>query len=425
MAGEGRIRQAQRVLLLMGATSYRAGDFLDAARRLGLEVVVGSNHRSVLEQFTPGRSLRLDFDSAGEGVAQIAAFASQWPIAAIVGVDEDTTLLAAAAGEALALAQNSVSAVTAAHDKYRFRCRLAQAGLPSPQFRLLSLDENLASAAAKAAYPSVLKPLRLSASRGVIRADGEAAFIAACGRIAAILNNQRGQEILVEAFIPGLEVALEGLLSGGELQTLALFDKPDPLDGPTFEETIYVTPSRLPAERQRAIAAMTAQAAAALGLRHGPVHAELRLNARGVWPIEIAARSIGGLCARSLSFASAISLEELILRHALGRPVDGFARETPASGVMMIPIPRAGHLRGVQGIDAAKSVSGIADVVIAVPLGDWLVPLPEGDRYLGFIFARADAPEEVEAALRQAHGKLSFDIVPKRSAGVVAQRRSE
>ena len=401
----------QRVLLLMGATSYRAGDFLDAARRLEVEVVVGSNHRPVLAQFTEGRSLSLDFNAVSAGVAQIAELAAERPLAAIVGVDEGTALLAAAAGEALALAQNSVSAVAAAHDKYRFRCRLVQAGLPSPAFELISLSDDWATAAANAAYPCVLKPLRLSASRGVIRADSEAEFVAACGRIAAILDQtQSGREILVEGFIPGPEVALEGLLSAGELQTLALFDKPDPLDGPFFEETIYVTPSRLPAARQRAIAAATAQAAAALGLRHGPVHAELRLNDRGIWPVEIAARSIGGLCARSLRFANGVCLEELILRHALGRPVDGLARETSASGVMMIPIPRAGRLQKISGLDAAKAVAGIADVIISVPLGDRLVPLPEGDRYLGFIFARADTPEVVEAALRQAHKKLTFDI---------------
>ncbi len=219
-------------------------------------------------------------------------------------------------------------------------------------------------------------------------------------------------QVLVEEYIPGAEVALEGLLDQGALTVLALFDKPDPLEGPYFEETIYVTPSRLAGDVQDAIAATVRQAVATLGLREGPIHAELRINDDGVWLIEVAPRSIGGLCSRALSFGDAGRLEDLILRHALGLPIPAAEPDRPATGVMMIPIPAAGTLAHVVGIEAARAVAAIEDVTISIPLGGAVVPVPEGHRYLGFIFARADTPEAVTAALREAHGKLEFTIEP-------------
>ena len=411
----------QRVLLLMPATSYRANDFLDAARRLGVEVVVGSNHRHVLEEFSGGRTFALRFRPIKKNVLQIVAHAGRYPVSAIIGTDDETVELAAAASKALGLPHNSIESVAAAQNKYRFRCVLAAAGIHSPWFKLISLEEDqVAAAAASAVYPCVLKPLSLSASRGVIRADNEAAFVAASSRIADILQKAYGRtdphrtaHILAEAFIPGREVALEGLLYAGRLEVLALFDKPDPLDGPYFEETIYVTPARLTGSQQRAIVSETEQAASALGLKDGPIHAELRINDRGAWMIELAARSIGGLCSRTLSFVHDVKLEELILRHALGLPTASLERDQSAAGVMMIPIPRAGRLHSVAGLEAASCVPGIDDVLVTVPIGDMIVPLPEGDRYLGFIFARAKESSEVEWALRTAHERLKFEILPE------------
>jgi biotin carboxylase len=268
-----------------------------------------------------------------------------------------------------------------------------------------------------AMYPCVLKPLALSASRGVIRANGEAEFVEAFIRIGKILerddvavSGDAARFILVEEYLPGDEVALEGLLIGGKLHTLALFDKPDPLDGPFFEETIYVTPSVLPDDLQRRIASTAASACAALGLTEGPIHAELRLNDRGVFVLEVAARSIGGLCSRTLRFGTGMSLEEIILRHALGWPIDSLARERQPAGVMMIPIPRGGKLVAVHGRDAALGVPGVEDVSITAHIGQELVPLPEGAQYLGFIFARAGTPEATAKALREAHARLTFEI---------------
>ena len=403
-----------RLLLLVPTTSYRIGDFLQAAERLGVDVAVGSDQHSVLAQFSPGRTMTVDLMDLARGVSQIAGYHRDYPLAAIIGVDQETTLLAAKAGEALELRHNAPASVAATGNKYRFRNRLANSGLPAPWFTLLDLADDPGGQARNMPYPVVLKPLALSASRGVIRANDPQQFLAARKRIEAILagSGQRGEaasHILVEAYIPGQEVALEGLLDAGELKVLALFDKPDPLEGPFFEETIYITPSRLPTGIQSDIAATVANGVATLGLRHGPIHAELRINAQGAWLIEVAARSIGGLCARALDFGGAGRLEDLIIRHALGIPATDGAAQT-ASGVMMIPIPCAGVLRQVDGLEAAAAVPGIQDITISIPLGDSLVPVPEGNRYLGFIFSNGATPDAVEAALRQAHGLLQFEI---------------
>jgi biotin carboxylase len=406
----------RRLLLLLPTLSYRVADFMDAAHRLGVDVAVGSNRRQVLERHARGGTVTLNFRDAEKGVRQIVAYAERHPLAAVVGVDDETVLLAARASEALGLSHNSAASVAAARDKHVFRTLLRAAGLPSPRFAVFSTADDPLRAAGSVAYPAVLKPLALSASRGVIRADGPDAFVAAFRRVAAILRRpdadcgDLGDRILVESYVPGVEVALEGLLDRGRLRVLALFDKPDPLEGPYFEETIYLTPTHLSARVRKDVEATTARAVAALGLREGPVHAELRLNERGVWPIEVAARSIGGLCSRTLRFGTGHRLEDLILSHALGLPIPSTRRQRAAAGVMMIPIPKAGVLRAVHGVGAALAVPGIEDVRITIPVGAEVEPLPEGSRYLGFIFARDEHPAAAEAALREAHRRLAFDI---------------
>lgn len=408
-----------RLLLLLPATTYRAAAFVEAARRLEIDLTVASDHVSAFAAAAPTGLMALDFARPERAADRIRGFAAEHPVSAVFGVDDDTAVLAAVIAEALGLRHNPVSATLGARDKHRQRVLLGQAGLPVPPFAVHSVTDDPEVSSRASPYPCVLKPLRLSASRGVIRADTPAEFVAAFRRIARILeepdvaaDGEPARQILVESFVPGAEVALEGLLDDGRLRVLALFDKPDPLDGPFFEETIYVTPSRLPEDAQHAIAQCTEHAARALGLERGPIHAELRTNARGPWVIEVAARPIGGRCGQVLRFGEgerAISLEELLLRHALGLPVASFGRERAASAVMMIPTPRAGVLSEVRGADDARAVLGVDDVVITAHRGQQLVPLPEGSRYLGFIFARADTPEASTQALRAAHAKL--DIV--------------
>ena len=420
-----------RVLLLIPSASYRAPDFMAAASKLGVEVVVGTDIANPLEGAAGGRLVALDYAQPDLGAQQIEAFATLHPLDTIVAVDDGGTLLAARAARRLELPYNAVAAVEATRNKALLRERLAAARVPGPAYRVLPVDLDAAALDAIAhdlglplAYPVVLKPLALSASRGVIRADDPAEFVAAFARVRAILATPSAADecgaaladrILVEGYLPGVEVSIEGLLDDGRLRVLAIFDKPDPLDGPFFEETIYVTPSRLSDADQRTLVETAAAACRALGLTHGAVHAELRLHAnaegqRVAYPIDIAARSIGGLCSRTLDFGTGMSLEELILRHATGAEVPTYTRDTRAAGVMMIPIPRAGTLRSVAGVEVARAVPHITDVTIAIRPGGRVVPLPEGAEYLGFIFARADAPTEVEQALRAAHAALSFVI---------------
>jgi len=432
---------APRVLLLLPTNTYKAHDFLEAAARLGVETVVGSERPQALEGLAPGRTVTLTLSDAGAAAREIALFARRHPLAAVVPTDDQTALVAARASALLGLPHNPPGAALAARRKDVLRERLRAAGVRTPRHRLVPADPPpddaaLSGLARQQEYPCVLKPIFLSASRGVIRADTPAEFAAAFRRIEALFRLPDVAEragigrddaaepggirpddaadpraaILVEEFAPGVEVALEGLLAGGRLKVLAIFDKPDPLDGPFFEETIYVTPSRLKDADQRAITAAVERGAAALGLVEGPVHAELRLDGHGPWLIEMAARSIGGLCGRVLRFGAGITLEELILMHALRRGVEAYERERQPAGVMMMPVPRAGILREVRGVSAARGVPGIVDITISATIGKPLVPWPEGSSYPGFIFARAETPAAVEAALREAHRRIDLVV---------------
>ena len=406
-----------RLLLLVPTTTYRTEDFVEAARRLDVELVVAAERPNTLAAVLPDHLLTLPFADPAAAAALMRDYARTRPVAAVVPVDDATTVVGAAIGQALGLRANALAAVSATRDKQVMREALARGGVRQPGFVVFSITADPEGVAARARYPCVLKPLVLSASRGVIRADTPAQFVAAWSRIGAILAEPEvralgagASSILVEDFVPGVEVSLEGMLTEGDLATLAIFDKPDPLDGPFFEETIYVTPSRLPESAQKAVAECAGRAARALGLSDGPIHAELRINDGGPWLIELAARSIGGLCSRTLRFGTGMSLEEIILRHALGWPIASLERERPAAGVMMIPIPRGGILDDVRGLEAARAVGGIEDVIISIPKGHPVVALPEGSRYLGFIFSRAAAPAEAEATLRRAHALLDFTI---------------
>ncbi len=401
------------ILLLTTNHTYRAPAFLQAAESLGIEVVQAMNMPQALAEEWQ-MPLGIEFEQVETAVAAITAYARQHPLAAILGVDDSGTLLAAHAAAALGLPHNDPAAALAARDKFVMRRKLREGGVPVPGFRRFATDDDLAAIARQVRYPCVVKPLTLSGSRGVIRANDPDEFVRAAARLRRLLAKlgPGPHPFLVEDFIPGFEVALEGMLDDGRLTLLALFDKPDPLDGPFFEETIYVTPSRLSDDAQTAVADCVAQSARALGLRAGPIHAELRLNEDGPWLIEAAGRSIGGLCSQTLRFDAGASLEELILRQAVGMPLPSTPADAQASGVMMIPIPEAGLLKGVGGMEAAKRTPLVEDVAITARLNYTLTPLPEGESYLGFIFARGETAAAVEAALREAHSKLKFEIAP-------------
>ena len=405
-----------RVMLLIPTASYRTPDFMAAAAKMGLDVIVASDIDQPLADMYPGRWLTLPYHDVELGAQIVARYADRFPIDAVVAVDDPGTVLAARASSELELPSNPADAVLGTRDKSMLRACLDRAGILSPPWRVVRFDDDPTQAAAEAEYPVVIKPLGLNGSRGVMRANDPTAFVRAVERLRRLLATKSAADecgeladrYLVEGYIAGTEVALEGLLSDGELHTLALFDKPDPLEGPFFEETIYVTPSRLAEERQREVAETAQASAAALGLQEGPLHAELRLNNDGAWPVDIAARTIGGLCARTLRFGAGMSLEEIVLRHAVGAPLQTLNREGRAAGVMMMPIVGRGRIREIRGLDQAAAVPLIESIEMEARVGDMLVPLPEGADYPGFIFARGDEPQAVEAALREAWSKVEF-----------------
>ena len=389
-------------------------------------MIIGCNEALLLAGASGSLQVCLDDpDSAAEA---IVALDGVTPLDAVLAVDDQGTLAAARASKCLGLRGNPPDAVAAARDKLRMRTLLSAAEISQPAFAALSPtaeDAELTRLAALVGLPCVVKPTSLSASQGVIRADTVAEALAAVGRarsIAVKAGASPDQPLLVEEFVHGPEVAVEGVLTNGELRVLAVFDKPDPLDGPFFEETLYVTPSRLGATELRAVTTTTQAATRALNLREGPVHAELRVRDGRAWVIEVAARSIGGLCSRTLEFGTGMSLEYLILAHALGRSVDSLRRTHGAAGVLMLPIGAGGILAEVAGRERALAVPGIVGIELTIAPGRRLVPLPEGNRYLGFVFARGDRPEHVEAALRAALAELDVRLergrpVRQRAAG--------
>lgn len=405
---------------MLPTRSYRADAFLDAARRQQMEVVVASESPSTLSHLMPGRELVLDLRSAAQAVERAVGFAATHPLDGVVGVDESAVLTAAHIAGALGLRHHSLAGTIASRDKRLLRARLDAARLPQPAFAEVRADSDAESLAAAVAgvggLPVVVKPVDLSAAQGVIRCDDHAALASAVTRIGRMLDGMGcapagAQPLLVERFIPGGEVCVEVLVRDGAVNVLAVFDKPDPMDGPFFDETILVTPSRRPPATQAAITAYTASACRALGLDHGPAHVELRLPPAGPVLIEVAARSIGGQCSRTLRFGDDdFSLEELILRNACGLPVDDLRPQHRAAAALMLPVLGRGRLLRVEGVDEARAVAGVDSVSISVPEGSELVPLPEGDRYLGFVIAHAATPLEAEVAVRRAQEAMRVVI---------------
>jgi len=392
-----------KLLLFAATTGYQIREFASAARRLGIDVSLATDRCQRMDDPWGDGALPVKFDHRMAGTVEALR---DLHFDGVAAVGDGPAEAAAVAAEMFGVPFHPPAATRACRDKFLAHQLYQAAGLRTPTFFRATPESGPAELAARAPFPCVLKPLGLSASRGVIRANNAAEFASALRRI-----GKMGERYLqVESYIPGREFAVEGIVTGGRFQALAIFDKPDPLEGPFFEETIYVTPSRQPESVQRDLLDTTARAVRALGLRHGPVHAELRHNAEGAWMLEIHARPIGGLCARSLRFEGGVPLEEVILRHALGHDVSGVRLEAGASGVMMIPIPKGGIYERVQGVEQAGAVPGVVDVIITATEGQRLIPLPEGSSYLGFLFARASSGDAVEAALRQAHAELRFEI---------------
>ena len=415
---------SKQILLFAPKRTYRLQDFLAAARKLDIHVILASDRCKILADMYPQENVvAVSFSHPDRTVTQIKEQIDIQSISAVLAADDAAAIPAARVAQALGLPFNRPSAIRKSRNKFMFRHAMAKAGLPSPPFHLAAIHKPPETILPQVRFPCVLKPLMLSGSQGVIRADDPDGFVHAFLRIRHLLEqpemtqhcNRAFRYILIEDYIPGDEYAVEAILTRGQVHLLTIFDKPEPLIGPYFEETIYVTPSRLPAESRQRLQATLESACRVLGLHHGPIHAEVRINPKGIFLLEIAPRTIGGLCSRALRFASDMSLEELVLRHALGEPPADLSLQRQTSGVMMIPIPEKGVLKHVHGVEEARAVPGIVDVQITFPLNHELIPLPEGSSYLGFMFARGASPEAVVEALQAAHAKLRFDILPSLS----------
>ncbi len=415
-----------RLLLFTAKLGYQTRSFDEAARKLGIELVFVTDRCHQLDDPWGDRAIPVHFETPDAAAYAVLETVRGQNVDGILALGDRPAVAAAYVARGLGILHNHPAAVEACRSKLRMREVFREAGLRVPWFRAVPLKPTPEPSLLGIAYPCVAKPLSLSASQGVVRANSREEFISAAARIRRLLESPEIRatrepnldQILVEGYIPGAEAAVEGLLTDGQLRVLAIFDKPDPLEGPYFEETIYVTPSRLTDSQQRAIERCAADAVRALGLSHGPVHAEFRINDDGIWPLEVAPRPIGGLCARALRFApdaatQPIGLEELLLRHALGLPGSDWAREPAASGVMMIPVPKSGILEKIEGADAARSAPGIAALEITARMHDYIAAWPEGSSYLGFLFATGSTAEEVEEAIRTAHRRLHFEMTPR------------
>ncbi|NOT27310.1 MAG: ATP-grasp domain-containing protein [Acidobacteria bacterium] len=415
----------KRVLLVATTVGYQIRSFGDAATRLGVRLVFASDRCDRLDDPWWDGAIPIRFHDEAQSVAAVVEACADTPPDGIVAVGDRPAVMAAKLAEALSLPGHPPQAAVVSRNKLMTREVLRAAGLHTPWFESLSLDSDVSELAQRIPYPAVVKPLALSGSRGVVRVNNVDEFRSAIDWLRNLLQtpdvrierDEAHESALVESFIPGAEYAIEGLLTRGRFQLLAIFDKPDPLDGPFFEETIYRTPSVAPPAVQQRIVVAVMEAAAAIGLHHGAVHAECRVNEDGVYVLEVAARPIGGLCSKALRFRASrsalseeTSLEEILLRHAIGDDVSMYAREPRASGVMMIPIPRRGIYRRVEGLEAAQDVIGVGEVKITAKPDAPILPLPEGRSYLGFIFANATEPSGVDQALREAHSRLHFVI---------------
>lgn len=388
-----------------------------AARSLGVELTIASDGKdSLVQELAAG--IHIDFDQPSASLQIIADHAKRQPVLAVLPSDDRSVPLSAGVAEALKLPHNSPQTAVLSRRKDLGRQHLRAAGLQVPSFQRLAIDEIVKYGAVPAFDPPwVFKPLSLSASSGVIRVNHRDEVIAACHQISALVENlsdsEESSQILVESYIDGDEVAVEALMSAQGLRILAIFDKPDPLRGPYFEETLYVTPSRHNEKRLRNVQQQLEQAVQALGVQTGPIHAEFRLDHEDqAWILEIATRSIGGDCARSLEYIHGHSLESMIIANALALSLAPKGQTSAAAGVMMIPTTKPGVLRRVEGIMAAQQVPGVEAVELAVREGHELQVLPQASSYLGFIFARGDTSDEVEQALRQAHAHLNIVVAP-------------
>ena len=404
------------VILIIPSASYRTGPFMNAIKKLDLKVLVISDKSQVFSGKYPDNLIIINFNHWKDKSVEISKWAKNNGLKAVIGVDEESIVLAANLSNFLNVDHNSIESVLLTKNKYLMRTELIKTGLCSPWFKIFSIYESSNKIINEISFPCVIKPTFLSGSRGVMRVNTKKELSEGIKTLNELLSldelRKRGGKqsdyIMIEEYIPGKEVAIEGIVSEGKLTMLAIFDKPELLEGPTFEETIIVTPSVLTKKIQYSLLETLQVVVKALGIVKGPVHAEARINRNGNYILECASRSIGGLCSKVLEFQGGISLEELILRSYLGRNIEKSKLIGNARGVMMMPTEKKGILKEIGGVKDALVVKGVTDLQITVKPGEKLQPLPKGDRYLGFIFAGGNNQEFVINALKNAWSKIEI-----------------
>ena len=403
------------VILIIPSASYRTSAFITAVKKLDLKVLVISDKSQVFSGKYPDNLIIMNFHHWKDRLDEISEWSERNGLKAVIGVDEESIVLAANISNYLNKEHNPVDSVLLTKNKYLMRIELKKAGICSPWFKRFPVHESPKKIINEIIFPCVIKPTFLSASRGVIRVNTIKELSDGFKTLNDLLSleeiRKRGGDqsdwILVEEYIPGKEVAIEGIVSEGKLKVLAVFDKPEPLVGPTFEETIFVTPSILPEKTLYSLFETAEIAVNTLGIVKGPVHIEIRINSSGNYILECASRSIGGICSNVLEFHGGMSLEELILRSYLGRNVEKTKLTDTARGVMMMPNEKSGILKEIRGVEDALNVKGVTDLQITLKPGENLEPLPKGDRYLGFIFAEDKDQELVIKALKNAWSKIA------------------
>ncbi|MBS1256004.1 MAG: Alanine--anticapsin ligase [Deltaproteobacteria bacterium] len=402
------------VILIIPSASYRSNAFMNAADKLDLKILVVTDNSQVFSDQFPDNIITMNFDHWTEKLDEISEWSDRFNLMAVIGVDEESILLAAIFSQYLGIEHNSIESVMRTKNKLLMRFELKKARMNCPWFRSFSIEKLPDDIIEEINFPCVIKPTFLSASQGVLRVNNEQEFKEGFQILTDLLSQKKikkrgGEEanyIMVEEYIPGNEVSIEGIVSQGKLKILAIFDKPEPLEGPTFEETIFVTPTTLSGSMQSSLYETAQQAMETLGIVKGPVHIEVRINSNGNYILECASRSIGGMCSKILEFQGGMSLEELILRSSLGRNIEKSNLSDTAKGVMMMPIKNSGKLKEMRGVEEAISVDGITDLQITIKPGEMLDPLPKGDRYLGFLFAEGKNQEMVIKDLKNAWSKI-------------------
>lgn len=407
------------VIVFVSSECRAAMGPLAAAKARHFKTLVAATSRPCVDDDLVDRFLRIPDRSSKEVAAYVERQCEGLLVSGVLASDDWDVVAAAMIADKLGLRFVGVETALAATNKFLMRQRLRNGGAVVPDFQCFAIGDNAGEIAKSLRFPVVIKPTYGQGSLGVIRADTVDEFEKAfqyTSRIIVDLDMRPSavrdrSGILVEQYIPGEEYTVELLMHEGKPYSLAVFEKPDPLEGPYFEEGIYVTPIRRDEKIRSLLVEAAIRGSRALGIETGPCHCELRLSGELPYILEIAARPIGGFCSQVFADLMGFDLHDLVLQNAVGLPVmpppiaDGVAL-----GVMMLPVPGRGNLARVSGVDRALDIDGIMSVKIHVEAGSRILPYPEQSCYIGTVLATGSSADEVVARLKSAAKAVSFEL---------------